>query len=233
MIDTSNYENLKDKINEQNFEIIDRIIKVDIKNIYENEKNFYKISQIDQLAESIKLNGLIEPLIVVKDKENKYKIISGHRRFSALKKLGLQEIDVKVIKISKDFEDLALIEANNQRLKTKEERDQEIIFKKEYYKRLKDKGEDININVLLSEEFNLDKRQIQRITNEKKKDKGIEKSKEDVLKFEIKKVEKSIKKIKTLDFELDSEFEKIIKDLETYINRSYEQLDLFNKNKDG
>ena len=46
---------------------------------------------LDELAESIKKYGVIQPIIVTKE-ENYYKIIAGERRWRAAKKAGLTEI---------------------------------------------------------------------------------------------------------------------------------------------
>jgi len=65
---------------------------------------------IDELAQSIKTNGLIQPLIVRKT-EKGFQLIAGERRLRAIKKLGLKQIPV-VIRKSTDKESLeaALIE---------------------------------------------------------------------------------------------------------------------------
>ncbi len=49
-----------------------------------------------ELAENIKQIGLINP-ITVKKKNGKFEIVAGHRRFLALKHLGIKETSVKVI----------------------------------------------------------------------------------------------------------------------------------------
>lgn len=61
--------------------------------LLQNEKNFYDTSSIDELADSIALNGLIEPIIVrpVRDGSGDYRIISGHRRFLAICELAKDE----------------------------------------------------------------------------------------------------------------------------------------------
>jgi len=48
---------------------------------------------IDELAESIKQIGLQQPLIVQEIAKNKFKLISGQRRFYALQKLGKKSIE--------------------------------------------------------------------------------------------------------------------------------------------
>ena len=66
--------------------------------------------KIDELAESIKEHGIIQPIIVVKNGEM-YRIVAGERRWRAAKKLGLKEVPV-VIRNYSEFEiaQIALIE---------------------------------------------------------------------------------------------------------------------------
>ena len=87
----------------------------------QNEKNFYDTSSIDELADSIALNGLIEPIIVrpVRDGSGDYRIISGHRRFLAICELAKDEPErwARVPAIIREpasdvLEELLLIEAN-------------------------------------------------------------------------------------------------------------------------
>lgn len=56
-----------------------------------DEKNFYSVDGIDQLAENIELVGLLDPLRVrpVEGDDGLYRIVSGHRRRAALDKLAL------------------------------------------------------------------------------------------------------------------------------------------------
>ena len=46
----------------------------------------------EELAESIKENGLLEPIIVRSFSAGTYEIISGHRRVEACKELGMQTV---------------------------------------------------------------------------------------------------------------------------------------------
>ena len=66
---------------------------------------------LDELAESIKEHGLLEPLVVRKIGEDKFELIAGERRWRASQKAGLKEILVVVKDVSpaKVFE-LALVE---------------------------------------------------------------------------------------------------------------------------
>lgn len=51
--------------------------------------------ELSELAESIKQNGLLQPILVRKAGEG-YQIIAGERRYQACKKIGLREIPVNV-----------------------------------------------------------------------------------------------------------------------------------------
>jgi hypothetical protein len=53
------------------------------------------MGDIDQLAASIKDNGLIQPIVLTEIHENDlvhYRLVAGHRRYEALKKLGITEL---------------------------------------------------------------------------------------------------------------------------------------------
>jgi len=64
----------------------------------------FQDAQIDDLAESIKKYGLLQP-ILVKKQDDRYIIIAGERRYRACKKLGLEYVEV----IIKDDENAMLI----------------------------------------------------------------------------------------------------------------------------
>ena len=87
--------------------------KVDINKIYTNpnqpRKNFDKES-LNELAESIKIHGLIQP-IIVNEMSDGYMIIAGERRFRAAKICGLKEIDAVVKNYTnKQVAEIAIIE---------------------------------------------------------------------------------------------------------------------------
>lgn len=67
-------------------------------------KNFDEDS-LSELADSIKLHGIIQPLVVQK-KEDYYEIIAGERRWRAAKQAGLKEIPV----IIKDYSEQEVVE---------------------------------------------------------------------------------------------------------------------------
>jgi ParB family chromosome partitioning protein len=65
---------------------------------------------IDELAQSIKEKGIIQPLLVRRKGDN-YELIAGERRFRAANSLGLKEIPIIVRNVSdQDSLELALIE---------------------------------------------------------------------------------------------------------------------------
>lgn len=77
-----------------------------------DNNQIYSPTDLKELKESIFKYGQLEPLVITKDKV----IISGHRRFNAMKELGLPDCDARVQKF--DSEVIALIQFNKQRQKT-------------------------------------------------------------------------------------------------------------------
>jgi len=63
---------------------------------------------LKELAESIKKNGLIQPVIVKKTAEEKYEIVAGERRWRAACEAGLYEIPVRILEKDNPF--LSLVE---------------------------------------------------------------------------------------------------------------------------
>ncbi len=66
---------------------------------------------LGELAESIRLQGIIQPITVRRLSENSYQLISGERRFQASKRIGLKRIPA-YIRLANDQQmlELALIE---------------------------------------------------------------------------------------------------------------------------
>jgi len=91
----------------------EKIFKVNINEVEPNReqprKNFNEES-LEELAESIKRYGLIQPIIVTK-KDDYYEIIAGERRWRACKKAGIKEVSV-IIRDNdeKKNKEIALIE---------------------------------------------------------------------------------------------------------------------------
>lgn len=90
-------------------EVMISINKIDT-NRLQPRKNFNQ-KQIEELSESIKIHGIIQPLVLQKKDDNRYEIIAGERRFRAARLAKLKEVPA-VIKEYEDQErfEIALIE---------------------------------------------------------------------------------------------------------------------------
>jgi ParB family transcriptional regulator, chromosome partitioning protein len=85
-------------------------------------------SNIDELAESIKLYGLLQP-IVIRPKNNRYEVVAGNRRLAAAKLLKLRKLSCHIIELSdKEAFEVGLIE--NVQHKTMNPVEESIAFKK-------------------------------------------------------------------------------------------------------
>ena len=78
------------------------IVKINLSDTEPYSKHPFKVEdnkKIEMLAEDIKENGLLNPILVrVIGFGGKYEILSGHRRMEALKFNGESEADVRIIK---------------------------------------------------------------------------------------------------------------------------------------
>ncbi|MDD7511520.1 MAG: ParB/RepB/Spo0J family partition protein [Peptostreptococcaceae bacterium] len=71
--------------------------------------------KMEELIESAKENGILNPIMVRKLEENKYEIVSGHRRFYAANKLGIYVLPCLVGDITKEEADIIMVDSNLQR----------------------------------------------------------------------------------------------------------------------
>ena len=72
---------------------------------------YFDETRIDELAKSIKKNGLIQPIAVRPDKNETYEIVAGERRWLAAQKAGLHEVPVIILDLNdKQSLELAIIE---------------------------------------------------------------------------------------------------------------------------
>ncbi|MGA1046601.1 MAG: ParB/RepB/Spo0J family partition protein [Minisyncoccia bacterium] len=101
--------------NEETFNTKDKLLEVDINiieaNPYQPRTEFLP-EEIDNLSQSIKDKGILQPLVVTQISQNKYQLIAGERRLRAAKLAGLSTVSV-VIKdgiTDQDKAELALIE---------------------------------------------------------------------------------------------------------------------------
>ena len=109
------HKSIQTEMNEE--VLVEKIInpeEIDIELIVPNPnqpRTVFKKEELEELSESIKTNGLLQPILVRKTDNNKYQIIAGERRWQATKLAGIKTIAVRV-KETKDNEalELALIE---------------------------------------------------------------------------------------------------------------------------
>lgn len=123
---------------------------IDIENIKRNEKNFYDIVDVEELAEDIKLNWLNHNLVVRKLDNGQFELISGERRYTALSKLVKEGnktfalVSCKVIEVNDTDAEIILIQANAQtRELTEVEKLKQVQRLKELYKIKKANGEKV------------------------------------------------------------------------------------------
>lgn len=76
----------------------------------EQPRTRFNDEDLDELAQSIKANGIVQP-IIVRRKNGKFQIVAGERRWRAAQKAGLQNVPAVVKDVSDDkLLELALIE---------------------------------------------------------------------------------------------------------------------------
>ena len=74
-------------------------------------RNYFDDKKIEELSQSIRKNGLIQPIAVRKGKNSGYEIIAGERRWMAAQKAGLHEVPVIVLTLNDSQSlELAIIE---------------------------------------------------------------------------------------------------------------------------
>lgn len=97
---------------------------IPLADIHPNPRNFYpRVENLEDLESSIQANGLLEPLTVVSDESGGYRLISGHNRFAALRRIHSAKYEEGVPclvlpAMDEHVELAAIIEANRQRVKT-------------------------------------------------------------------------------------------------------------------
>ena len=89
------------------------IDNINVDKLYISDINVRKtnINEITELSNSIDINGLINPITVRKDDDDKYEIIAGQRRYLAMKELNKHTIPCNIIVANDEkAEELSLIE---------------------------------------------------------------------------------------------------------------------------
>lgn len=91
---------------------------VNINELHDFKGNPYIVKddeEMENLVESIKQYGLLEPLLVRKRDEGGFEVLSGHRRKYACRKAGIEKIPVLVRDMDKDMATITLVDSNLQR----------------------------------------------------------------------------------------------------------------------
>lgn len=104
-------------------------IQVSILNHHPKNKEIYNLSSIEDLMISITELGLLQPLVI--DQHNQ--VISGNRRFEAIKRLGWEDVEAEQRVVNNGEEEILLVHYNKQRVKTFKEILNEYIVLKKYY----------------------------------------------------------------------------------------------------
>jgi ParB/RepB/Spo0J family partition protein len=88
--------------------------QVDVKDlVYESNRRYGKDAGFEQLVASIREYGILEPILVRREGEGKYRVIAGRRRAQAAGEAGLKAVDCIVREDDADDGELALMENIN------------------------------------------------------------------------------------------------------------------------
>ena len=89
LFSVNNVEPVKEEV--QAGEVIQSLKLIDVEPNKDQPRRQFDSEKIDELAESIKEYGVIQPIIVTQEKDH-YRIVAGERRWRAAKKAGISEI---------------------------------------------------------------------------------------------------------------------------------------------
>ena len=92
--------------------------KIEIGRIHAFPNHPFKVlddEKMDTLVDSIRENGILNPVIVRPDQSGNYEMISGHRRLHAAKIVGLKKVPAIVKEMSDDEAIIKMVDANIQR----------------------------------------------------------------------------------------------------------------------
>lgn len=93
------------------------IVEIELNKIIEGSQQTRKYTdpkKIDELAEDIKINGLLQP-ITVRTNRDRYEIVCGHRRYEAHKKIGAKNIQCIIREMNNFNAFLTAVRENTQR----------------------------------------------------------------------------------------------------------------------
>ena len=93
-------------------------MEIEINKIHAFKNHPFKVlddEKMQDLIESVKLSGVLTPVLLRVDNNDEYEMISGHRRLHAAKMAGLTTIPAIVRELSDDDAVIAMVDANIQR----------------------------------------------------------------------------------------------------------------------
>ena len=102
------------EVKKTNVSKVENVTEIDINKIFPNPnqpRKHFDEEALQELSSSIKLHGLIQPIVINKSDDDKYMIIAGERRWRASKMVGLEKVPV-VIKnyTEKQVQEISIIE---------------------------------------------------------------------------------------------------------------------------
>ena len=93
-------------------------LELDISRIQPFQNHPFKVvddDKMEDLVNSIRLNGVLTPVLVRPTDEGGYEMISGHRRMHAAERAGLTKIPAIIRELTDDAATIVMVEANSQR----------------------------------------------------------------------------------------------------------------------
>ena len=92
-------------------------VNIPVSQLHPFEGHPFKVldnEEMNSLIESIQAQGILSPLIVrpLENTESEYEIVSGHRRFHAAQKAGLEKVPAFVYALDRDAAAIALVDSN-------------------------------------------------------------------------------------------------------------------------
>ena len=93
-------------------------MEIEISKIHPFKNHPFKVlddEKMQDLVESVKINGILTPVLLRMDENEEYEMVSGHRRMHAAQLAGLTTIPAIVRELSDDAAIVAMVDANIQR----------------------------------------------------------------------------------------------------------------------
>ena len=94
---------------------VKKIIKINLSKIDSFKNHPFKVNKdesLNELRDSIKENGLLNPLVVRRKENGRYEMISGHRRKLVFELSGIDESDCYIEKLNDDEATIYLVDSN-------------------------------------------------------------------------------------------------------------------------